>query len=154
MDQRKVWVRSTISIKSNSMLCISPTSCFLHLIISRESDCSPHFIASTKDVHGKQINNSSTLARWKEIMLHLALGLSNCSNYCMHQFTPKFHCFNGFFIVNTCKEDFKVSYCFRRDDWVSKLNLKLGFCYQVSVAKKWLELCLSERLFDLLINET
>ena len=41
---------------------------------------------------------------------------------------------------------FKASKNDRIDNWVSKLNSKLGFCCWVLVAEKWLELCLDHQV--------
>ena len=47
-----------------------------------------------------------------------------------------------FVIANKCKIVFITPKFFQRDDWASKLNSRLSFCYWVPVAKKNLKLYL------------
>ena len=89
---------------------------------------------------------------WKYIMLFLVLYLNlahNCYKY--HEaivvVTASIYSrFSLFQRIVQCKSKqkivFKLSNFFWRDDWVSKLNLRLSFCYGELVTEKCLESCL------------
>ena len=69
-------------------------------------------------------------------------------------FISKYPYFKGFFIATTCKKiDFNDSTFFQRDNWVSKLNWRLSFCYQVPVAERCLELCLPGHVRNKIIKQ-
>ena len=89
---------------------------------------------------------------WKYIMLFPVLYLNlahNCYKY--HEaivvVTASIYSrFSLFQRIVQCKSKqkivFKLSNFFWRDDWVSKLNLRLSFCYGELVTEKCLESCL------------